>query len=276
MRGEFVDVGGHRLYYYAAGSRGVGEPVLFLHGTAATSHLWHSVIPCMPAGHRLVVADLLGCGRSDRPDGEPLTADAHALRAIALMDDLGIEAACIVGHGAGGAVATAMALSAPWRVSRLALVNAVAFDKWTRGAAPVARLLARLSLGRLVGAPVLAGMAHGAMLRGFADRERGRHTLDQFLLPYAQRLGVDALVAQLRSMRRDPGVAELGARLGAIRQPTSVVWGADDPWLSPAIGARLAAEIADATLDVIPGARHYAPIDAPERVAAQLAALLLR
>ena len=270
-----MDVGGRRLYYYAAGSRGAGEPVLFLHGTAASSHLWHTVIPLMPAGHRLVVADLLGCGRSDRPDGEPLTADAHALRAVALMDDLGIEQACIVGHGAGGAVATAMALSAPWRVSRLALVNAVAFDEWTRGAAPVARALARLSLGPLVGAPMLAGLVHGAMLRGFADRERGRHTLDQFLLPYAQRLGVDALVAQLRAMR-DLGVAELGARLSAIKQPASVVWGADDPWLSPAIGARLAAEIAGATLDVIPGARHYTPIDAPERVAVQLAELLQR
>lgn len=275
MRGEFVDVGGRRLYYYAAGTRGAGEPVLFLHGTAASSHLWHAVVPLMPPGHRFVVIDQLGCGRSDRPDGDPLTAESHALRAIALMDDLGIEQACIVGHAAGGAVATAIALSAPWRVSRLALLNAVAFDDWTRGAAPVARLLARLSIGRLLGAPVLAGFAHGAMLRGFADRERGRHTLDQFLLPYAQRLGVDALVAQLRAMR-DLGVAELGARLAAIKHPTSIVWGADDPWLSPSIGTRLAEEIADATLDVIPGACHFTPIDAPERVAAQLTALLQR
>ena len=32
MRGEFVDVGGTRLYYYAAGTRGAGEPIVLIHG----------------------------------------------------------------------------------------------------------------------------------------------------------------------------------------------------------------------------------------------------
>jgi len=275
MRGEFVDVGGRRLYYYAAGTRGAGEPVLFLHGALATSHLWQGVVPLMPAGHRLVVADLLGCGRSDRSDGEALSAPAQALHVLALMDALGIAEACLVGHGGGGAIATALTLSAPWRVTRLALVNSTAFDAWPSGAARVARLIARTPLAGLVGAPFLAGIAHAALMRGFADPERGRHALDQFLLPYAQRLGVQALVAQLRSLR-DLHVLELGARLGAIKQPTSVIWGALDPWIPPAVGEQIRAAIAESTLDVIPGAKHFTPVDAPEAVASHVASLLAR
>ena len=47
MRGEFVDVGGTRLYYYAAGTRGKGEPILLIHGEAAhssTPHLGRNAI----------------------------------------------------------------------------------------------------------------------------------------------------------------------------------------------------------------------------------------
>ena len=45
MRGEFVEVDGARLYYYAAGSRGKGDPLLLLHGFPASSHLWREVVP---------------------------------------------------------------------------------------------------------------------------------------------------------------------------------------------------------------------------------------
>lgn len=275
MRGEFVDLKGCRLYYFAAGTRGAGEPVVFLHGFPASSHLWSEVVRGIPAGHRLVVADLLGFGRSDRPDRTPLTVAAHADRALQLMDDLRIERACIVGHSMGGAVAQQLAIFAPHRVSRLALVNSMAFDAWPRGAARFARAVAGTPLGTMLGAPLLAGLSHTSLLRGFADREAGRHSLDFYLRAFTTRLGVDALVAQLRAMR-DNEVAALGARLGEIRVPTAVIWGADDPWLPVAIGERLRDAIPGATLEVIPGARHFTPNDMPERVAAAVGALLAR
>src|SRR2546423_3547662 len=95
MRGEFVDLNDARLYYYAAGTRGAGEPVVFLHGFATSSHLWGDVVPLMPAGHRLVVTDLLGHGRSDRPLGRAVDVRAHAERVIEMLDQLHIERACI-------------------------------------------------------------------------------------------------------------------------------------------------------------------------------------
>jgi pimeloyl-ACP methyl ester carboxylesterase len=90
VRGEFVDLDGARLYYYAAGSRGAGEPVVFVHGFATSSHLWSDVVSLMPAGHRLIVLDLLGYGRSDPPAARALTLRAHAERVVALLDVLGV------------------------------------------------------------------------------------------------------------------------------------------------------------------------------------------
>jgi len=276
MRGEFVDLAGRRVYYYAAGSRGAGEPVVFVHGFPASSHMWHGVIGEMPEGHRLVVLDQLGFGRSDRPDGSALTVAAHAERLRGLLDELRIENACLVGHGMGGAVVQAVALNWPERVTRLGLVNSVAFDAWPRGGAWLARQLSAFAkLGRALGAPLLAGLVHGSLLPGFADAESGRHALDRYLRPFTSRLGVDALVAQLRAMP-DPGVAALGARLGSLTQPTAVVWGALDPFLPVHVGMRLRDAIPGASLEIIPHARHFSPEDTPERVAAALALLLRR
>jgi pimeloyl-ACP methyl ester carboxylesterase len=230
----------------------------------------------MPEGHRVVVVDLLGFGKSDRPALASLSATAHADRLKLVMDDLGIDAACVVGHGMGGAIAQAIALNAPSRITRLCLVNSTAFDAWPRGAARIARLLAAIpALGRAAGAPLLAGLVHGSLLKGFADEQSGRHALDNYLRAFTMRLGVDALVSQLRVIN-DPSVAALGARLAGIAQPTSIVWGARDPWLDLQIGERLRDAIPGATLDVIPDAGHFSPEDAPALVAAAVGRLLAK
>lgn len=279
MRGEFVEVQGVRLYYFAAGTRGAGEPIVFIHGFPASSHLWRDVVPFLPAGHRIVVVDQLGFGRSDRPatngPSADLTADGHADRLLAFLDDLRIDRACLVGHGMGGAVAQSLAVRHPARVSRLALLDSTAFDYWPRGAASFARALARTPIARHLGAPLLAGLAHLSLLDGFAHRDDGRRSVDQFLRAFTTRLGVDALVAQLRAMR-DPGVAAISARLSELRIPTAVLWGELDPWLPVRLGEQLREAIPGATLDVIPGARHFTPEDAPERVARAIEALLQR
>src|SRR4026209_1192362 len=128
MRGEFIDVNGARLYYYAAGSRGAGEPVVFLHGFPTSSHLWTDVVPLVPKGHRVVVVDLLGYGRSDRPAGRGVSRPGpgdrrRGARVVGLLDELAINYACIVGHDVGGGIAQTMAVRWPTRVSRLMLVN---------------------------------------------------------------------------------------------------------------------------------------------------------
>lgn len=273
MRGEFVDLSGTRIYYYAAGSRGGGDPVVFLHGFPGSSHCWRLMTPLMPAGRRLVVVDLMGCGRSDGPARAGTTFAAHVAMMLALLDDLSIARAAIIGHGVGGAIAQALAVDHPTRVSALGAVSSPAFEVWPRRLARLARAVSPAA--RFVGAPVLASFVHGSAVRGYADREAGRRSLDQSLRAYPARLGVDALVTQL-SLPRDPGIATVGARLGEIAVPTAVIWGADDPFLPCALGARIRAAVPGATLDVIPDARHFVAEDAPEHCARIVSELLAR
>ena len=106
-------------------------------------------------------------------------------------------------------------------------------------------------------------------------QEIGRRWVDQYLGAFNSRLGVDALVAQLRAMH-DPAVESIGAERGHITQPTAIIWGQRDPYLPVALTYRLQRAITGATVEIVEGARHFTPEDAPERVAAAIAQLLRR
>lgn len=273
MRGEFVDLDGIRLYYYAAGTRGAGEPVVFLHGFPTSGHLWSEVIPQMPEGYRVVVVDLLGYGRSDPPRARPLTLRAHAEHVVALFDALGIATACIVGHHLGGGVAQSMAVHWPNRVSRLALVDSVAFTGWPSRDLRLSRAL--FAVLKVVPAGWLLPITRADMERGYADAPRAAHSIDKYLRPFISDEGHTVLLRHLRALDARETNA-LAARLGEIVAPTAVIWGEHDPFLPQKLGMRLAKAIPGATFDVVEGARHYTPEDAPRQVAEILGALLRR
>lgn len=273
MRGEFVDVGGARVYYYAAGTRGAGDPVVFLHGFPTSGHLWGDVAALMPAGHRLVVADLLGFGRSDPPGTRALTLHAHAERVVGLMDVLGITRACIVGHHTGGGIAQALAVHWPTRVSQLALVDSVGFDRWPSRDVRVARAL--LPLVKHLPTNWLLPIARADLERGYYDALRATHSIDRYQRPFNSEEGRKAFLQHLAALDSRETVL-LAERLGEIEVPTAVIWGEHDPFIPLAVGARLAAGIKGATFDIAPDSRHFTPEDCPRVIADVLEALLRR
>lgn len=272
MRGEFVEVGGARLYYYAAGTRGAGEPLLLLHGFPTSSHLWNQVVPLVPPGHRVVVSDLLGFGRSDPPGGRDLTIGAHARRVLGLMDALGITEAAIVGHDIGGSVALRIALDEPARVSRLCLVNSAAVSAPPGAALGFGGLLPHLL--RVLPSSVATSALRSRMRRGYVSPERGSHSIEQYLRPFTNNAGQQAMVSHL--VAGSDHAVEDGAELGGLRIPVAVLCGSDDPIQPAEVSQRLGAAIPGATVEVVPDARHFLPEESPQVVARVITELLSR
>jgi pimeloyl-ACP methyl ester carboxylesterase len=273
MRGEFVDVGEMRLYYYAAGTRGAGDPVILLHGFPTSSRLWHAVARDFTPGHRLVIVDLPGYGRSDPASPARTSCGAHAAAILALLDTLGIPRAVVVGHGIGGGVAQAFAIQWPDRVSALALVSSAGFGVAPRGMARLARALGPLA--RFMPPALLAGLVHGSVRRGFEDPNRSRLTLDTCLRHFTTPAGRDALASHLSAIGQCD-TASWSRRLGEVRAPAAVIWGEDDPFYPIGLGERLAAAIPNATFEVFRGAAHYVPEDQPEHLRRALDQLMSR
>ncbi len=281
MRGEFLDLAGARLYYYAAGTRGAGNPVVLIHGFPTSSHLWNEVVPHMPAGHRVVVVDLLGYGRSDRPEGHAVDVAAHGARIVALLDELRIDRACVVGHGLGGGIAQWLAARHAERVSHVCLIDSVSLSNSTSGlqsqseSGSLHRGISRTALSLLHPLPpsALLALLRRDLLHGYTDPARAARSIELYLRPFAGSEGRRALVAHLRAGRRTARETD-AMHIETIRAPTAIVWGENDRALPLAVGIRLRDAIPSSTLSVIPGARHFTPEESPREIAAAIRDLL--
>ncbi|MDQ2677635.1 MAG: alpha/beta hydrolase [Actinomycetota bacterium] len=115
-----VDVGGVGIEYDVFGPDDA-RPVILLHGFPDSSALWRNQVPpLVEAGFRVITPDLRGFGRSDAPDAvESYSLLTSAFDVTAILDDLGIERAHVVGHDFGSALAWVFATFCAERVDHL-------------------------------------------------------------------------------------------------------------------------------------------------------------
>jgi pimeloyl-ACP methyl ester carboxylesterase len=117
-----VEVGGVHTEYEVTGS---GRPVVLLHGFPDSGRLWRYQVPALAgAGFQVIVPDLRGYGRS----GKPPAVAAYRLAAVArdidaILADLGLTSAHLVGHDWGAALAWTLASLSPGSVDHLAVLS---------------------------------------------------------------------------------------------------------------------------------------------------------
>ena len=117
-----VDVGGVGIDYEVTGE---GPAVVLLHGFPDSGRLWRRQVPALAeAGFSVIVPDMRGYGRSDKPaEVAAYTMDLLAGDVLAVMSDAGAERAHVVGHDWGAGVAWATALFAAERVESLVALS---------------------------------------------------------------------------------------------------------------------------------------------------------
>ncbi len=117
-----VEVDGVGIEYEVTGE---GDPVVLLHGFPDSGRLWRNQVPALvQAGFEVIVPDMRGFGRSDKPvDVEAYGMQALVGDVVAVMSDAGAERAHIVGHDWGAAVAWAVGTFVPERVDHLVAMS---------------------------------------------------------------------------------------------------------------------------------------------------------
>lgn len=96
-----------------------GPPIVFLHGLLGSADYWGADYEELAQDHRLIVPDLLGFGKSPKPESG-YTADDQALALLALLDELEIrQPVVLVAHSLGSLVALRLAVLAPDRVASI-------------------------------------------------------------------------------------------------------------------------------------------------------------
>jgi pimeloyl-ACP methyl ester carboxylesterase len=226
---------------------GQGPAVLLLHGGAGTASM---------AGY----ADRLAAGRGVRAivpthpgfDGTPRPAQLATVGGlaevyVALLDELGLDGATVVGSSFGGWIAAEMGLLRSPRIERLVLVDAVGIE------APGYRVADVFSLTY-------------AEIADLSYHDPEGRALDPSTMAPAVRAALAGNRGALAVYAGQPAMTDPGLRrrLAGIAYPTQVVWGASDRIADPGYGRVYAAAIPGATFELLPATGHLPQLESPD------------
>ena len=256
--GDMVAVMGTRLDVRDDGPKDA-PAVILLHGFGSSLHTWEAWAGPLSTEFRVIRLDLPGCGLSP-PDPTGDYSDARSVAVVlALMDQLGVARASVVGNSMGGRIAWTLASSHPDRVDKLVLVSPDGFASpgFEYGRQPDIPSTVRLM--RYVLPKPLVKMS---LAPAYADRTVMTDALATRYFDLMRAPGVrDAMIARMeQSIRFDPV-----PRLQAIRAPTLLLWGEQDRMIPFANASDYLKAIPDAKLVPLPGVGHLPQEEAPER-----------
>ena len=252
---QFVDAGGIRTHYIQSGE---GEPLVLVHGggPGADSYgNWYSCLPEFAKNFNTTAVDMLGFGKTDKPDPEGFayTQDARTEHMINFLDTLGNRPVNIIGNSMGGLTSLCVAQKRPDLIKRLVLMGAAGINMQK----PVAL------------APLLNyNGTLDAMREVVATLTYGNFKVGDDLLNYRVKLSTqpETLKAQAATMK---WIGERGGLyvdeeiIRGVRHTTLLVGGKNDPIVTTEQMFRFLELIDDARLYMLPHCGHWAMMEYP-------------
>jgi haloalkane dehalogenase len=256
------------------------EPaIVMMHGFPDDHRIYDKLLPQL-SPRRAVAFDFLGYGRSDRSDTAGFSPEEHGSQLAAVLDELGITRAVVVGHDASGPDAVAFAVAHPQRVAHLVLLNTVFGHRSSLKLPEMIRLLADPAFTPLADAMVNDDGQRLWLLQHTAD-QWGVDALDpdgvaiksilpQFFGDADQPNALTAIRAWTAGLfdaldQQDALID--GGVLRHLEVPVSIIFGELDRYLSPSLAAEIAALFQDASLHLVQDASHWPQNDQPLVVA---------
>ncbi|AZC16990.1 MULTISPECIES: alpha/beta fold hydrolase [Pseudomonas] len=232
---------------------GRGEPLLLVHGLGSSAQDWEKQVPELATRYRLIIPDVRGHGRSDKPR-ERYSIPGFAADLMALVEHLGLGPVHYVGLSMGGMIGFQLAVDQPHLFKSLCIVNSAPevklrsaddywqwFKRWS-----MSRLLSMAAIGKALGQRLFPKPEQAELRQKMAERW-ARNDKRAYLASF------DAIVGW--------GVQE---RLGRITCPTLVV-SADHDYTPVALKEAYVKLLPHAQLVVIEDSRHATPLDQPQR-----------
>jgi 3-oxoadipate enol-lactonase len=230
-----------------------GAPVITLtHPLGATLALWDDHVPALTKQYRVLRYDVRGHGGSEIPPG-PYTLEQMAGDLEELLRSLGITGTHFVGVSMGGLIGMTAALSRPLLIRSLVLCDTTAC--YGPGLRPMWEDRIRIAETEGMTAALVDRTMDIWFTASFRSREKDTVKRIAAMLERSDPRGYAAAIRAI-------GFVDLTERIAAIRCPTLIVVGEQDPGTPPAMARVIHERIPDAQLLVLSGAAHCAVVEA--------------
>ena len=250
--------------------------LLMVHGIPTNARLWRHLQEHLKDDYTTYAMDMVGYGMSDMPldDFEhTLTNQAEAIRAVIEALDLKGEV-ILLAHDHGGGAAQIFASKYCDHISRLVLINPVAFDYWPVLEVEAFNGLVGASDEVLQGAMAQAAASFGMLLRtGSHDKIAftDQNVKQNYLQFWARGPGLTGFKSLVKVCSQPGNQETLSVDHSQIKCPTLICWALHDAWMPKESAIRLKAAIAGPVrLEFIERAGHYVLEDRPDAIAAHV------
>lgn len=260
---------GLRMHYL---DEAEGDPILLLHGEPTWAYLYRKMIPVLSGVGRVVVPDLIGFGRSDKPtDRDWYTYDRHCDVLVQWIEQLDLTDITIVVQDWGGPIGLRVATEHEHRFARLVVLNTGIFRPGPGWPSP-GFLAWRKFAEKNPDLPI------GFILQGATSTELSDDVIGGYEAPFPtpeSKAGAAQFPLLVPLTVDDPGADEMGRvgdALAAWEKPALVAFSDSDPVFPQRAGEKLAARIPGA-VDFVPieGASHFLQEDKGEVIATHIA-----
>ncbi len=232
---------------------GDGPAILMVHGLGGTTNFYQVQADALADRFKVIRVDSAGAGRSPLADG--ISIQSHADDLIAVLDQLGIDSAAVAGHSMGTLVVRDLAARYPGRVSKLALLGAVAPPNDTVRKAQLDRAALLRDQGTAAVAPGVVANALSETTR------RDKPEVAAFVRELVMRQDPEGYARNCEALAGagDPGPVAAGL-------PLLLITGGDDKTGPAAVSEALAESHGAATVTVIDGIGHWTALEAAREV----------
>ncbi len=220
-RGRYADcANGCRIHYL---DQGEGPAVVFLHGSgpgaSGHSNFKGNYPVFVEQGYRCIVLDLVGFGYSDKPEDRDYPLDFFVECVEQTLDAAGVKRCAVVGNSLGGAVAVGLALDCPALVEKLILMAPGGMSE----------------RDEYLAMPGMQKMFEIYMSDGGLTMDSMRDLFETGLVHDPSHISDDLLAERMHVMEMmnsqvmlSMDIPYLPERLGELRCPVLVFWGAND------------------------------------------------
>lgn len=249
----------------AYGIAGDGPPLVLAHGWPWSSFSWHRIIPALSERFTVHWYDMPGFGRSELSPPRPPSLAVQGEVFGEMLDHWRLDAPMVAAHDFGGTVTLRAHLLHGRDYAGLVLMNVVAMRPWGSEFFEhvKAHVAAFTGLPPHIHAAIVCAYIDSALAHAIPQEDH-----DQLDAPWLTPAGQKAFWRQFE-LADEAFTAEIEPQYGALRCPTSILWGTDDPWIPMARGMALAERVG-VTLTPLPGLGHLPQLEAPDVVLREL------
>ncbi|MEZ4849236.1 MAG: alpha/beta hydrolase [Bacteroidia bacterium] len=258
---DFISVNGMEVHYRDEGSQQDSLPLVLIHGTGSSLHIFDAWTDNLKQNYRVVRMDLPGYGLTGPFPDRDYSMDHYVDFFKQFLDALHIEKCIIGGNSLGGRIAWGFTVAHPETVEKLILIDAAGYPSQAKST-PLAFRAARIPvLNQMFTFITPPFLARKSVENVYHDKRRVTETLANRYFELTLREGNRQSFVDRMNTTYNP---EAYIQIKQIQSPTLILWGEQDLLIPIENAYRFQEDLPNDTLVILPEVGHVPMEESPE------------